>query len=211
VGGRTEAVETETLRVPCGAERPVPDQPSTEQRRDLRVFAPRRETEAVPLVRDGLLGIAAVQRVAREPRPIAQVLAARPAIAALAAGPPEPRHTHTVADGEPLPAFDDRADDLVSEDERQLRVGGLAVPDVQVGPADPARMDAEAQLPRPDLGMREPPRLERRAVRGAGRTSARNSPLMPESVRWVGIGESPDPHCALSRMPCLPPGATLQA
>ena len=41
----------------------------------------------------------------------------------------------------------DLADDLVAEDERQLRARQLAVDDVQVGAADAAREHAEEHLP----------------------------------------------------------------
>jgi hypothetical protein len=64
-----------------------------------------------------------------------------------AAGPPEPR------DPEP-PAVQRLADDLVAEDERQLRVGQLAVEDVEVGATDAAGADANRHLARPGLGLR---------------------------------------------------------
>ena len=41
----------------------------------------------------------------------------------------------------PLPRPDDAADDLVPRNERQLRLGQLAVDDVKVGAADPACLD----------------------------------------------------------------------
>ncbi len=50
-------------------------------------------------------------------------------------------------------------------DERQLRVGQLAVDDVQVGAADPACEHPEQDLARPRLGdlqILEPQRLARR-------------------------------------------------
>ena len=47
------------------------------------------------------------------------------------------------------------ADDLVPEDERELRVGQLAVDDVEVGAADAARQHPDAQLSRAGLGKRQ--------------------------------------------------------
>jgi len=41
----------------------------------------------------------------------------------------------------------------VAGHERELRIGKLAVDDVQVGSADGARLDADAQLSRPRLGV----------------------------------------------------------
>src|SRR5205814_1974622 len=54
--------------------------------------------------------------------------------------PAEPRHA------DPPPARLVDADDLVPDDERELRVRKLAVDDVQVGPADPAGADANKEL-----------------------------------------------------------------
>ena len=50
------------------------------------------------------------------------------------------------------------ADDLVSRDERQLRVGKLTVDDVQVGPAHSAGAHLEQHLARPRSGSGPPPR-----------------------------------------------------
>ena len=61
------------------------------------------------------------------------------AVAALAAGPAEPR------DAEPAAVLG-LADDLVARDERQLRPVELAVDDVQVGAADAARAHAQQHL-----------------------------------------------------------------
>src|SRR5207245_11054435 len=86
------------------------------------------------------LGVAAVHLVAREARPIAQVLPARAAVAALAAAPAEPGHPHAVSDAEavdagPSPGRGDGPHDLVTEDERQRGVWQLAVENMQVGAA----------------------------------------------------------------------------
>src|SRR5690606_21749831 len=55
----------------------------------------------------------------------------------------------------PRTAGDDLADDLVAEDQRQLRIRQLAVGDVQVGPADPAGAHAQQHLARARLGIRQ--------------------------------------------------------
>ena len=87
---------------------------------------------------------------------LAEVLAARAAVAALAAGPAQPRDPDPVAGREalrPLPRLDHLADDLVAEDQRQLRLGELAVDDVQVGAADAAGDHPDESLPGPGLGI----------------------------------------------------------
>jgi hypothetical protein len=46
-------------------------------------------------------------------------------------------------------------DDLVTEDKRQLRLVELAVADVQIRAAHPAREDAQPYLPVPELRPRQ--------------------------------------------------------
>ena len=53
------------------------------------------------------------------------------------------------------PPLEHLADDLVAGDERQLRVGELAVDDVQVGPADAAGAHAQQDLPGFGLRIRK--------------------------------------------------------
>ena len=56
-------------------QRPVADQPGTEQRRELAVGGAVGQREAEALVGDRQLGVAAVEVVAGEARPLAEVLA----------------------------------------------------------------------------------------------------------------------------------------
>ena len=106
-------------------------------------------------VGDRVLGVAAVQLVAGEARLRAEILVAATAEAALAARPAEPRHADPVAlahgvDVASRPLH--RGDDLVSEDERELRQRQIAVDDVQIGATDAARPDAQQHLARRDGG-----------------------------------------------------------
>src|SRR5207244_10639858 len=111
VRGRTEAVQAEPLRVPREAQRAIADQSRAEQRRELRVPGCGRQREAVPRVGDRLLGVAAVECVPGEQGLVAEVLAPRAAVAALAAGPAEPGDADSRAHCE-LVTLDDGADDL---------------------------------------------------------------------------------------------------
>ena len=88
--GGAEAVEADPLRVARDSVRAIPDQPGAEERRRLRVREAVREREAESLVGDRLLGEAAVDVVAGEPRPVTEVLAAARAVTATAARPGEP-------------------------------------------------------------------------------------------------------------------------
>src|SRR5206468_6892579 len=151
-----EAVEADPLGVVATQpQRPIPDQPRAQKRRRLEVRVALGDREAVALVGYRQLRVATVQLVAGEPRFHAEVLAAGAAVPALAVGPTEPRDPHPLTDLEALrrlaPGLD-AADDLVPRDEWQLRLGELAVDDVEVRAADPAGVDADENLPRPWLG-----------------------------------------------------------
>src|SRR5205807_7403890 len=108
--------------------------------------------EAVAGVGHRVIRVAAVDLVAREPRPLAQVLARGAAEAALAARPAKPRHAHPVAGREAIDArtrFRDGAHDLVAEHQGQLGVRQLAVGDVEIGAAHPARPNLDQELAGP--------------------------------------------------------------
>jgi len=94
-------------------------------------------------------GVAAVTGIAREERGIAQVLPVCAAIGADAAGPAEPGHADAFAYGECdniRADCGDPADDFMAWDDGQLRPWQLAVDDMQVGAADPARGNLDQHL-----------------------------------------------------------------
>ena len=144
--------------------------------------------EAEPRVGHGELGVAPVERVAGEAGPVAQVLPVRSAEAALAARPAQPGNADPVAGREPVDRVADgldRAHDLVAQDERQRRVGELAVQHVQVGAAHGAGAHADEHLSGSGRGRRDLGRSKRPA-RGASRTIA----LMTRSRLRPGAGRS---------------------
>jgi hypothetical protein len=153
----SETVQTETLRFARHRQRPVADQPRAHPRRERRGRLIGRQLEAVPAVGDGLFRVAAVDLIAREPRGIAQVFAAGFAEATRAARPPQPRHTHAVADRDRfhlLPGFNHDADDFVSGHDRQSRLRQFAVHHVQIRPAHSARFDSDQNVTRPHMRLR---------------------------------------------------------
>ena len=163
VRGRAEAVEGQFHRVARHAQGAVADQARAEERRGLEIGVTlgNRETEAV--VRRGVLGEAPVQLVARETRPVTKILAFRPAVATLAAGPAEPRHPDPVSCAEARdvpPHRRDPAHDLVAGDQGQHRLGQLAFDHVEVRAADPAGQNPQEHLVRPGRGERDPGRGE---------------------------------------------------
>ena len=156
--GGAEAVEADSLSASSHRVRPVADQPRAEKRRRLEVRVARRHGEAVALVCDRLLREPAVDVVPGEACVVAEVLAPAEAIAAAAARPGEPGDADTLPDCESGHAFADgvhRADDLMPEDERQLRPRQLAVDDVKIGTADAAGQDVEPNGARAGLRTHE--------------------------------------------------------
>ena len=146
---RAESVDAEPFGRPARHQRAVADQPGAQERRGLGVGEPLRHREGERRVGDGALGVAAVEGVAGECRAVAQILAAGAAVAALPAGPAEPRDADVVADPEPGhagPQGRDRADDLVAEHQRQLRIGQVPVSDVEVGATHAAGRDRDEDL-----------------------------------------------------------------
>ncbi len=80
----------------------------------------------------------------------------------------QPGNADPLADGEILdPGAEplDQADHLVAGNDRQPRIGQLAVDDVQIGAADAAGFDANQQPPRPGRRRRPLFEDERRADR----------------------------------------------
>src|SRR5690242_10971100 len=93
----TETVDAHPLRLAGEQQRAIADQPRAEQRCrfDIVVLARKRKRET--LVRDRVVGIAAIDVETRKASAIAQILLTRPAVSTRAAGPTEPRHADTVA------------------------------------------------------------------------------------------------------------------
>ena len=169
VGRGAEAVEPEPLGPVAGGDQgAVADEAGAEERRGVGGAQAGREGEAVALVGHGVLGVAAVEVVAGEACVGAEVLAARPAEAAGAAGPPQPGNADPRAGVEARDVGaegDDFAHDLMAEHERELGVGQLAVDDVQVGAAHAARRDPQQHLVRSGNGHRQA-RFAQRPPRG---------------------------------------------
>ena len=91
--------------------------------------------------------------VAGEAGAVAEILAVAQAVAALPAGPGEPRDSNRIAGREALASRQRSPDDLVPEHEGELRLRQVAVDDVQVGPADAARLDGDDDLAGGGLGI----------------------------------------------------------
>ena len=107
---------------------------------------------------DAGLGIAAVQGVAGELRPVAEVFQMHPAVWTSATGVAEPRHSHPHAHlkaSHARPYLGDTADDFVARDQRQFRRRQLAIDHMQIGAADAAGRNVDADLARARRWLRD--------------------------------------------------------
>ena len=154
---RTEPVQAQPVSIAGQLERPVADEPATQEGGDLLVVEFIGQVEAVALVRDREFGVSAIHVAAREARVQAEVLAVRGAVLAGPVGPAEPGHAHS------SPVLG-AADDLVPEYDRKLGRLDLVIAQVKVGAADRAGTDLEQQLPGLWFRLRERRRLERLAL-----------------------------------------------
>jgi hypothetical protein len=105
--------------------------------------------ETVSRIRDGELGITAIDGVTGKAGVIAKILSAGSAIRAIAVGPAKPRDSHTISDCEVrifFAAFFDLSDNLVTENQREFRIGQFAIGHVKVSAANRAGADAHEQL-----------------------------------------------------------------
>jgi DNA-binding MarR family transcriptional regulator len=137
---------------------------------------------AEAFVRHGVLRIAAVEPVTGEASTLAEVLAPGVAVPALPAGPTEPGHPHPLARSKALspgPETLDDSHDLVTGDQRELRIRQLAVDDVEVGAAHAAGTHPQEHLAGAGIGEREvalgertPGLLEHHRAHGASLATA---------------------------------------
>jgi hypothetical protein len=147
-----EPVQTDRARI---ARHPVPavaDRSRAQQRSRVDVVIRLGELQAESPVGHRKLGVSAVPLISGEHGANAQVLAPRSAVVAFAARPTEPRHADAVADGQVGDRVADglhHPDDLMSQHERELRLGQIAVQHVQIRPADRAGGYADPHLARP--------------------------------------------------------------
>jgi hypothetical protein len=101
-------------------------------------------------IRYGELGVAAIDSIASETRPIAQILPVRSTINAFAIGPTKPRNAYAISDLKFriyfLADFFDMANNLVTWYQRQFWIRQFAIDHVKIGPAYRACRNSHQQL-----------------------------------------------------------------
>ena len=135
-------------------ERSPADQASAEQGSQRHVIASFAERERIAGIGDGCRREAAVAGIPGEERAIAKVFLVTPAIGTDATGVAEPRNADALTHAQPFdgrPDHIDTADDLVAGDDRHLRIGQLAIDNMQVCAADAAGGNLDSNLTRPRL------------------------------------------------------------
>src|SRR6185437_1155532 len=157
----TEAVEADAAAIARPAQRAQADEAGAHERRGSHRIVETIERKCKGCVRQHMAGVTAVAGIAGELRRVAEVFTSRAAIGTAAIGMAEPGDADPGANcrrGDAGAEASDDADDLVAGYQRQRRVGQLAVDDVEVGPADAARLDPDEELAR--AGNRIGPDLE---------------------------------------------------
>jgi hypothetical protein len=134
-------------------------------------------------------GIAAVARITSEQGAIAEIFPPIAAVSALPAGSAKPRHADALPDVkriDAVPHHFDAADDFVTRHDRKFGIGQLAINDVQVGAAHPARRHANSDFAdcRPRLGRLH--KLKRRA-----RPFQHHCLHVGKSIAPLGRGKAP--------------------
>src|SRR5581483_10197729 len=110
--------------------------------------------KTIARVGDGKVRVSSVQRVTGKLRAIAKILALASAVDTLAVGPAKPRHADAVSEHKRLTkvrrqSLSDLLDaphNLVTENQRQLRIWQLAIDNVKIGPTNAARCHANEQF-----------------------------------------------------------------
>ncbi len=161
-----EAVKPEALAITGLDQRTPADQPGTEQWRQRHGVALLAEGKGEARVGYHVFGIAAGPGVTSELRRVAEVFLGVLAIAAGAAGMPEPGNADPLAQFEAADAFAQRidaADNLVTRDDRQRHLRQFAIHHVQVGAAHAAGQHFYPQLTGPRLRLGQLAQLQRLA------------------------------------------------
>jgi hypothetical protein len=158
MGGGPEAIQAQSLPESREAIGSVSDQTRAQKGGRLLVPIPVRNRERIRCLHRQSFRVSAISSVACKLCGIAQVLPARETLSAASTGPTEPGDSHTVAcmhaNNVGTGGFNN-PHDLVSQDQGKLRPGKLAVGDVKVRTTYGACSDAEEQLGRSEVGVRD--------------------------------------------------------
>ena len=180
VGGRSESVDADFMRIPCSLQRAMPDQPCAKEGRGFRIAVGFWDREAVILVGDDIFGIAAVDAVACEKRGVAKVFPPAEAEAAGPAGFSEPRNAYPPARRKTGSSLHDPSDDFMPGNDGVMRRSKLSVRDMQIGPAYAAGMHLDQDFSRP--WFRDPefcePKGETRAIEKLRLHRIQSRPMM---------------------------------
>src|ERR1700730_5923772 len=144
-----KTINSNAMRLTGFTIRAIAEHSGAEQRRNIDIVIFGRQTKTKSCVGNGELGVTAIDVVAGEARVVAKILAVRSTINAFAIRPAQPRNPDAVADREIFDALAgllDAPDNLMSQNQRQLRVGQFAIDNMKIGPANGAGVNPDKQL-----------------------------------------------------------------
>ena len=148
---RAEAVDADEPSLSRKTQGAITDESGAHQRRQKGGIGIGVELKAIARVGRAILGIAASEVVAGEGGEVAEVFLLIKTIAAGSACGTKPGNTHPHAGLEPIDASTPSHHvpyDLMAGNERQFRMLEVAVDNMQVRTADPARLDPDEDLSR---------------------------------------------------------------
>src|ERR1700730_17640886 len=144
-----KTINSNAMRLTGFTIRAIAEHSGAKQRRNIDIVIFGRQTKTKSCVGNGELGVTAVDVVAGEAGVVAKILSGRSTINGFAIRPAQPRNPDAVTDRkifDALASLLDAPDNLMSQNQRQLRVGQLAINNVQIGPANGAGVNPDKQL-----------------------------------------------------------------
>jgi hypothetical protein len=120
---RPESIKSEAFGILGHQQRAIADKPRTQEGSRLKIGITLRDAKAEALIGDSVLCVSSVDVVAGKLGEVAKVLTVGFAIAAPATSPAKPGDPNSLVDGKPcdlLTYLNDRAHNLVTQDQRQL-------------------------------------------------------------------------------------------
>jgi hypothetical protein len=126
MGGRSETKEANAFRRPGHLEGTVSNQSRTQQWSSLQIRVTCRNAETEPFIRRGQFSKAAIDLASSKFGLVTQIFPAAFTIMTISARPAQPGNAYPIPhfeSGDMFPHFDDGADNLMSRNEREFRIG----------------------------------------------------------------------------------------
>jgi hypothetical protein len=152
MSGSAESENADGSSLAGGDKCPPTDEAGAKKGRQRNRVTAVRQTQNEVRIGNRMGGIASIARIAGEHGRIAEVLAVRGAVAAMAAGLAKPGNPHPLSTSPPRDTFADRIhppDDFVTGDEWEIDGRKFAIDDMKIRATDRASFHLDANLTGP--------------------------------------------------------------